>query len=168
MEIEKRFLEVLTQWQTEMHEALKEGSGDLQSKVREAVIDEILEAFPALRRDGFLPGSTSTAPINSIQVASSGTAGTINDVFSSYPEGESVFLDAILAANLGHCINGKGTDFHLRKERLLILLHLLKNYPNLTMHQTFRLRDAVLNRKDNHKVVNLLRTFAKGEKTTGA
>ena len=99
VEIEKRFQKTIKQRQEESHETLQKRSGDLESKVREAAIDEILKAFPlaltvhlrlslsaltfgfastsfrALRRDGFPPGSTSTAPANLIPGASGGTAG---------------------------------------------------------------------------------------------
>ena len=90
--------------------------------------------------------------------------GTIFDVFSSYPEAESIFLDTIHAANFDNGISGKGTDFHFRKERLLISLHLLKSYPNLTMQQTTMLCEAVLNNKDNRKALGFLRRFEKGKK----
>ena len=46
IEIEKRFQKVITQRQAEIHEALERESGDLELKVREAVIDEILKFFP--------------------------------------------------------------------------------------------------------------------------
>jgi hypothetical protein len=46
VEIEKRFQKTITQREEESHETLQKESGDLESKVREAVIDEILRAFP--------------------------------------------------------------------------------------------------------------------------
>ena len=58
----------------------------------------------------------------------------------------------------------KGTDFHFKKKRLLILLYILKSYPNLTTRQTRSLRDAVLDNKDNRNALNLLKSFSKGEK----
>jgi hypothetical protein len=73
-----------------------------------------------------------------------------------------MFMDAISAENIDNGI--KGTDFHLKKERLLILLYLLKNYPNLTSRQTHSLRDAVLNNMDNQNALKLLKSFSKGEK----
>ena len=45
-EIAKRFQNTLTQRQAEIRETLDENSGDIREKVREAVISEILEAFP--------------------------------------------------------------------------------------------------------------------------
>jgi hypothetical protein len=46
IEIEKRFQKTITQREKESHETLQKESGDLELKVREAVIDEILKAFP--------------------------------------------------------------------------------------------------------------------------
>ncbi len=46
IEIEKHFQKTLTQRQAEIHVTLEQNSGDIQAKVREAVIDEILKAFP--------------------------------------------------------------------------------------------------------------------------
>ena len=46
IEIEKRIEKTITRRQAEIHEILKKELGDLQSKVREAVIEEILKAFP--------------------------------------------------------------------------------------------------------------------------
>jgi len=45
-EIEKRFQSTITQRQAEVHVTLEQDSGDIQAKVREAVIGEILKAFP--------------------------------------------------------------------------------------------------------------------------
>jgi hypothetical protein len=45
-EIEKRFQKTLTERQAEIHQTLEQASGDMQATVREAVIGEILKAFP--------------------------------------------------------------------------------------------------------------------------
>jgi hypothetical protein len=133
-----------------------------------------------LRRDGFLPKSTSAAPVKSVNPGEAAgkpdsltscttiitrCIDTLNDVFSMYPDAESAFQVFIHAAKLDKGISGKGTDFHFRKERLLILLHLLMTYKDLNMKQTISLRDAVLDNKDNMKALKLLKTFAPGEKT---
>ena len=202
-EIDKRFQKTLTPRQAEIHETLTKDSGALQSTVREAVMDEILKAFPSaltsyprlsfsvltfsvvsisfrmLRRDRFSRGSISGAPVNSIQVDSGEPAGkpdnltsstsltrsigTLDDLFTIYPQAKQPFLDAISDASFDNGI--KGPDFQFRKQRLLILLHLLKNYPKLTTPQTFSLRDAVLDNKDNQKALKLLKNFAKGKDT---
>jgi hypothetical protein len=44
--IEKRFQKTLAERQEEIHATLDQNSGDIQEKAREAVIDEILKAFP--------------------------------------------------------------------------------------------------------------------------
>ena len=132
-----------------------------------------------LHHNGFLPGSTSAAPVNSIdsgiaagkpdsltsRTTLTPSIGTLDDVFCMYPEAKSVFLDAVHAANLDNGISGKGTVFHVRKERLLILLHLLKTYKDLNPRRTISLRDAVLDNKDSQKALRLLKTFSNGEKT---
>ena len=47
IEIGKRFQKIIKQRQAEIHETLTKESGALQSTVREAVMDEILKAFPS-------------------------------------------------------------------------------------------------------------------------
>ena len=94
---------------------------------------------------------------------SHGGVGRLYDVFAIYPKAESMFLDTISPENIDNGI--KGTDFYFKKERLLIFLHLLKNFPNLNARQTLSLRDAVLDNKDNTNALKLLRSFFKGEKT---
>ena len=46
IEIERRFRETLTERQAEVHITLEQTAGGIQAKVREAVISEILKAFP--------------------------------------------------------------------------------------------------------------------------
>lgn len=46
VEIEKRFQKTVKQQQEKSHETFQKEFGDLESKVREAAIDEILKAFP--------------------------------------------------------------------------------------------------------------------------
>ena len=92
-----------------------------------------------------------------------GMLGTLYDVFAIYPDAEATFLDAMRPENIDNRL--EGTDFYFKKQRLLILIYLLKNYPNLTTQQTDSLRDAVLDNKDNQNVLNLLKSFSKGEKT---
>ncbi|KAI9462918.1 hypothetical protein BJY52DRAFT_1221931 [Lactarius psammicola] len=160
IEIEKRFQSTITQRQADVHVTLQQNFGDIQAKVREAVIDEILKAFRMLRRDGFSPKSTSAAPVNSVD--SGGVAGPLQDVFIIYPKAASTFQSSILAANLNKGI--RGNDFQYRKARMLILLYLLKNYPDLNVQQTRSLCDAILVNYDRKKALKLLKSFAKGEK----
>jgi hypothetical protein len=136
-----------------------------------------LEIFRTLRRDGFPSGSISGAPAKSIQIDSGNADGkddnltsptiltrsidTLDVLFSVHPKAESTFLDVISEANMDNGI--KGPEFHSKKERLLILLHLLEKYPNLNRQQTVSLRDAVLNNRDNQKAMKLLKSWAKGK-----
>ncbi|KAI9450273.1 hypothetical protein BJY52DRAFT_1357697 [Lactarius psammicola] len=157
VQIEKRFQKTLTQRQGEIHGNLGQTSGDIQAKVREAVIGEILRAFPMLRRDGFSSESRSATSINSGEAA-----GTLQDLFSLYPKAASTFRGSIRAANFDKGI--KATDFQFKKERWLILYYLLENYEGLSASQTRSLGDAVLVGRDKQKTLGLLRSFAKGEK----
>ncbi|KAF8270132.1 hypothetical protein EI94DRAFT_1572312 [Lactarius quietus] len=164
IEIEKRFQKIVTQRQEKIHETLEKESGDLESRAREAVIGEILKSFP-LALTVRLPLSLRvlTLSFGSISFRVLRPKDPLHDVFSTYPKAKSMFLDATSAEKLDDGL--KGTDFDFRKERLLILLHLIKNYPNLNSQQTMSLRDAVLDNKDNQKALKTLKGFAKGEKT---
>ncbi|KAH9031719.1 hypothetical protein EDB84DRAFT_1578728 [Lactarius hengduanensis] len=158
IEIAKRFQNTLTQRQAEICVTLEKDSGDMQTKVREAVIGEILRAFPMLRRDGFSSGSRSANSINSGEAA-----GTLQDLFSIYPKAAQTFRGSIRAANLDKGI--KSTDFQIKKERLLILYYLLENYEGLSANQTRALGDAVFVEWDKQKVLTLLKSFAKEERS---
>ena len=120
-----------------------------------------------LSRNGFPPRSSDSGEaagksdsLTSCTIPTRST-GTLDDVFSIYPKMEPTFLDAMRDANFDNGI--KGPDFRFRKERLLILLHLVKSYPRLNSQQIISLRDAVLNNKDIQKAKKLLRSFAKGK-----
>ncbi|KAH8977868.1 hypothetical protein EDB86DRAFT_3091364 [Lactarius hatsudake] len=156
IEIAKRFQNTRTQGQAEIYVTLEKDSGDMQTKVREAAIGEILKAFPMLRRDGFSSGSRSANSINSGEAA-----GTLQDLFSIYPKAAQTFQGSIRAANLDKGI--KSTDFQFKKERLLILYYLLENYEGLSTSQTRSLGDAVLVGRDKQKTLGLLKSFAKEE-----
>ena len=46
IEIEKRFQNILAERKADVHSSLEQNSGDIQAKVREAVIVEFMKAFP--------------------------------------------------------------------------------------------------------------------------
>jgi hypothetical protein len=90
IDIENRFRQTITQRQAAISVSLEKESGDIKSKVREAVIDKILKAFPLvltahsrpswsvltiylpfrmLRRDGFALKSTSSEPAKLLNYA---------------------------------------------------------------------------------------------------
>jgi hypothetical protein len=127
-----------------------------------------------LRRDGFPSGSNSGAPVKSTPGKADGkpdnlisgtiltrSVGAIDVLSSVHPKAKSTFLDAISEANMENGI--KGPEFYSKKERLLILLHLLEKCPNLNRKQTVALRDAVLNSKDNDAAMKLLKSWEKGK-----
>ncbi|KAN0136073.1 hypothetical protein V8E53_005933 [Lactarius tabidus] len=152
----KRFRGTLTQRQAEILINLEENPRDIQANVREAVISEILKALPKLRREGF---SSESQP----GVIDSGeAAGTIQDLFSIYPKAASMFRGSIRAAKLYKGI--KGTDFELKKERILVLHYFVDNYKSLNAKQIRSLGDAVLVSGDKQKTLDILKSFSKEER----
>ncbi|KAF8270139.1 hypothetical protein EI94DRAFT_1572222, partial [Lactarius quietus] len=148
IEIEKSFQETLAERQAEIHVTLEQASRDVEAKVREAVIREILKAFP--------PHCPRSSAILTRKI------GTLQDIFSTYPRAETTFRGFINAANLSKGI--KGTSFQSIKERALILYFLLDRNKGLKEDQIRSLTDAILGNKDKQKVLDLLKTFAKEEK----
>jgi hypothetical protein len=130
-----------------------------------------------LRRDGFSSQSSSAAAVDSVDSGEAGgkpdypasstiltrSIGALQDLFSLYPKAASTFRSSIRAANLDKGI--KGTNFQSKKERMLILHYLLENYKGLDTGQTRSLGDAVLHCQDKQKTLELLKGFAKEERS---
>jgi hypothetical protein len=124
-----------------------------------------------LQRNGFSSEPGSLAPVTSIgsgdaagksDCPTSSTVltwsiGALQDVFSIYPKAASVFRDSTRAANLEKGI--EGTDFQLKKERMLILCYLIENFPGLDAKQKRGLGNAILVSMDKQKTLALLKTF---------
>ena len=73
----------------------------------------------------------------------------------------------IRAANLDKGI--KGSDFQVKKERILVLYRLLENTKGLTRNQTRTLADAVLIHRDKLAVLGVLKDSKKEDKgSTGS
>jgi hypothetical protein len=68
-------------------------------------------------------------------------------------------LSSIRATNLDKGI--QGTDFQIKKERMLTLNYIIENHKGLDAHQTRCLADAVLVGRDKQKTLDLLKSFAK-------
>jgi hypothetical protein len=129
-----------------------------------------------LRRDGFASKSSSADSINSSEPAGKSRRrpmssaiftrkeGTLQQLFSIYPKAEATFRGFISAANFNKGI--KGTDFQSKKERMLILYYFLESYKGLKENQSQSLVDAVLDGKDKQKVLDLLKSFTKDEKSS--
>lgn len=119
--------------------------------------------FRTLRRDGFSSGSSSTEhapgePVGATsQVVLIQRIDALQDLFSIYPKAELIFRHSIRAANLD---KGIGTDFQLKKERMLRLLYLLASYNDLTTHQFRSLCNAVLVVSDKRKTLEFLKSVA--------
>ena len=86
----------------------------------------------------------------------------LHDLFRISPKTEQTFRGNIRAANLGKGI--KGTEFQFKKERILILCHLLENISGLDRGQIRTLADAVLIRRDTQTVLGLLKASKKEDK----
>jgi hypothetical protein len=71
-------------------------------------------------------------------------------------------LSSIRATNLDKGI--QGTDFQIKKERVLMLNYLLQNYKGLDAQQTRCLADAVIVGGDKQKTLDLFKSFAKEDK----
>ena len=84
----------------------------------------------------------------------------LHDLFRIYPEAEEIFRDVISAANLEKGI--KATEFQSKKERILILHHLLTSINGLDREQIRTLADAVLVRRDMTTIMELLKVAEKG------
>ena len=86
----------------------------------------------------------------------------LQDLFRVYTKAEKTFRDIIRAANLEKGI--RASEFTIKKERILILHHLLSNINGLDRDQIRTLADAVLIRRDMPTIMELLRVSAKGDK----
>ncbi|KAN0134234.1 hypothetical protein V8E53_008006 [Lactarius tabidus] len=121
--------------------------GALQEMVREAVIIEILKAFPMLQRDRFFSESSSATQAE----------GALQDLFSNYPKTELLFRNSIRAANLEKGIDGG--DFRSKKQRMLILRYLLRIYKDLNTDQIRSLCNDILFIGDEQKTLGRLKSF---------
>jgi hypothetical protein len=90
-------------------------------------------------------------------------SGPLQDLFRIYPKAEKVFQDVICAANLENGI--KASEFQFKKERILILHHLLTNINGLDRDQIRTLADTVLIRRDKQTIMQQLKVAAKGDKS---
>ncbi|KAH9988133.1 hypothetical protein BJV77DRAFT_1061467 [Russula vinacea] len=78
---------------------------------------------------------------------------------------ERNFEDTKVNIQEGVIIEGiKGTEFQIKKERILILYHLLENTDGLNSGQIPSLADAVLTRRDKQAVLGLLKVAMKEDK----
>jgi hypothetical protein len=128
-----------------------------------------------LRREGFsseLSSTSTVIPIDSSDAAGkpdrppsivilTWSIGTLQELFSIYPEAKARFRGSIGTAQLNKCI--KGADFQVKKERFLIYAYLLKNYADLKAREHRSFRNAVFVNRDKRKTLELLKTFSKGK-----
>ncbi|KAN0134237.1 hypothetical protein V8E53_008009, partial [Lactarius tabidus] len=124
----------------------------IQDMVRDAVIREILKAFPsAAQAEGEPVGPR-------LGVTLTGSVDALLNIFSIYPKAESSFRETLRASNLDKGID-EG-DFQSKKERMLILLYLLRVYKGLNANQIRSLCNDVLFVGDEQETLVLLKGFA--------
>ena len=86
----------------------------------------------------------------------------LHDLFRIYPKTDQTFRDNIRAAGLEKGI--KGTEFQIKKERVLIFDYLLENTDGLNRAQIRTLADAVLKHRDKQAVLGLLKVARKNDR----
>ena len=88
-------------------------------------------------------------------------SGPLQDLFRIYPKAKKIFRAIIRAANLEEGI--EAPEFQFKKERILILHHLLTSINGLDRDQIRALADAVLIiRRDMPTIMKLLNVAAEG------
>ncbi|KAF8491332.1 hypothetical protein F5888DRAFT_1057818 [Russula emetica] len=160
-EIIQRFQGIRTERQNEMHIKLGGNLEDINVELREAVIIEVLKAFPSVRREAILPKSSSSETAR-FKVNSDDATHPLHHLFRISPKTEPKFRSIIRAANLENGI--KAPEFRLKKERILILKYLLENTNGLDRDQIRNLADAVLIRRDLQSVLGFLKIAGKEDK----
>ena len=85
----------------------------------------------------------------------------LRDLFRIIPKSEQTFRTIIRTANLEKGI--KGTEFQVKKERILILYRLLGSVSGLDKGQIRTLADAVLIRQDRRAALELLKVSRKAD-----
>lgn len=129
--------------------------------------------FRMLQPDGLVDESSPVNSINPNEMAGkpdcftssailTRRTGTLQNLFSIYPKAESMFRSSIRAANLDKGI--QSIEFQMKKERMLILGHILGNYQDLDETQTHALGEMVLVAGDRQKTIGLLIDFSNGSK----
>ena len=88
----------------------------------------------------------------------------LHDLFLIIPKSEQTFRSIMRTANLDKGI--KGTDFQVKKERILVLYRLLENTKGLNRSQIRTLADAVLIRRDKQVVLGILKNGKKEDKSS--
>jgi hypothetical protein len=90
----------------------------------------------------------------------------LHDLFRLFPKSEQTYWDSIRTANLENGI--KDTEFQFKKERILIIYHLLKNIKRPNKGEIRNLADAVLNCRDTDavRVLKRLKVATKDKSST--
>ncbi len=81
----------------------------------------------------------------------------LQPLFLIFPRTEGIFRGIIRSADLERGI--KSTEFQIKKERILVLYHLLGKLDGLDRSQIQTLANAVLDRRDSQTILGLLKDF---------
>ncbi|KAH8977863.1 hypothetical protein EDB86DRAFT_2816692 [Lactarius hatsudake] len=156
-EIERRFQQILSQRKAEIHAKIEQDFEGIRVKVQRAVVGELLKTFPSLRRERFLPESSSAEPTD--------PKDSLRDLFLLYPRMEQTLWGNIRGADFGKYL--RASEFQFKKKRMMFL-HLLNsdsqdgNGPSADLTQS--VADAVLGQQDERSALAALEAFGKDDK----
>ncbi|KAI9460718.1 hypothetical protein F5148DRAFT_1377366 [Russula earlei] len=162
-EIAHRFQETLVTRQEEMNAKLEQDFEGIRVKLREAVVVEVLKAFPSVPREAVLQKSSSSEGANPKDLDKDADNATdpLQDLFRIFPDTKKVFRNYMRTA-LGNDI--KDSAFQSKKIRMVILYRLLDNFEGLDASQICDLANAVLLRRSKETIFKLLKDFGQGDK----
>ncbi|KAH9029436.1 hypothetical protein EDB85DRAFT_2251894, partial [Lactarius pseudohatsudake] len=147
-----RFQQIISKRKEEMHAKIEQDFEGIQAKVQRAVVSEILKTFPSLRRERFLPKSSSTDPAD--------PKGDSNN------EESEILLGRTRGADLEKCL--KASEFQFKKKRMTFL-QLLNSASQDAKGPSpdpicRSVADAVLSQQDEKSISEILENFRKDDK----
>ncbi|KAH9017733.1 hypothetical protein EDB84DRAFT_1422808 [Lactarius hengduanensis] len=162
-EIERRFQQIISQRKEEILAKIEHDFEGIRVTLQRAVVGELLETFPSLRRERFFPESRSAEPTDHND-DSNNAENSLRDLFLLYPRMEQMFLGNIREADFGECL--KGSEFQFKKKRMMFFRLLdsdLQNAKSLSADLTRSVADAVLSQQDENSTLAILDTFEKDD-----
>ncbi|KAI9444004.1 hypothetical protein H4582DRAFT_2189914 [Lactarius indigo] len=159
-EAERRFQQIISKQKEETHARIEQDFEGIQVKVQRAVVSELLKTFPSLRRERFLPESSSTNPADPVAV------DYLRNLFLVFPRLEQKLLGKIRGADFEKCL--KASEFQFKKKRMTFL-QLLNSAsqdakgpsPDPTRQSV---ADAVLSHQNEKGILEILEKFRKDDK----
>ncbi|TFY78517.1 hypothetical protein EWM64_g5493 [Hericium alpestre] len=135
---------------------LQDNSKQLESDLREALINQILKLYPALDHDAFIPEDAGTD-----DQQRSLAIERYRHLSTMYPKVGAYFEEVLQDAKLDTI---KSTDFRNIKERLLVLYTLLRHYKTISDSKRAQLISIVLN---DGNFQNLSRVLGDNQRASG-